>query len=75
MVPATDRQQELLCELMQQDEQMSLRPCRRYIERFNAKLREKAKKDEVKRLKAFVETAFNQDPRMVRRRQAEKAAR
>jgi DnaJ homolog subfamily C member 2 len=49
--------------------------CRRYIERFNAKLREKAKKDEVKRLKAFVETAFNQDPRMVRRRQAEKAAK
>ena len=50
-------------------------PDRRYIERFNSKLREKAKKDEVKRLKAFVETAFNQDPRMVRRRQAEKAAR
>jgi hypothetical protein len=50
-------------------------PDRRYIERFNAKLREKAKKDEVKRLKAFVETAFLQDPRMVRRRQAEKAAK
>lgn len=48
---------------------------RRWIERFNSKLREKAKKEEVKRLKAFVENAFNQDPRMVRRRQAEKAAK
>jgi DnaJ homolog subfamily C member 2 len=60
---------------MQRQQQIIFRHCRRYIERFNAKLREKAKKDEVKRLKAFVETAFNQDPRMVRRRQAEKAAR
>lgn len=47
--------------------------CRRWIERNNSKLREKPKKEEVKRLKAFVESAFEQDPRMNRRRAAEKA--
>lgn len=46
---------------------------RRWIERINAKLREKPKKEEVKRLKAFVEAAFQQDPRMMQRRAAEKA--
>lgn len=54
-------------------EQAEGRDHKRWIERFNAKLREKAKKEETKRLKAFVESAFNQDPRMVRRREAERA--
>lgn len=48
---------------------------RRWIERNNSKLREKPKKEEVKRLKAFVESAFQQDPRMNRRRAAEKAVK
>ena len=46
---------------------------RRWIERYNSKLREKAKKEETRRLKQFVEAAFSLDPRMVRRRAEEKA--
>ena len=34
--------------------------CRRWIERINSKLREKAKKEETKRLKSFVGSAFDQ---------------
>ena len=34
--------------------------CRRWIERINSKLREKAKKEETKRLKGFVGNAFDQ---------------
>lgn len=37
---------------------------RRYIERQNAKLREKAKKEEVAEIKAFVEAAYRFDPRV-----------
>lgn len=48
---------------------------KRWIDRFNSKLREKAKKEETKRMKAFVEAAFGVDPRMVRRRAEEKAAK
>ena len=56
----------------------SPQPCcaslvRRWIERYNSKLREKAKKEETRRLKQFVEAAFSLDPRMVRRRAEEKA--
>eukprot|EP00798_Chlamydomonas_sp_ICE-L_P018069 gene18069-24493_t len=48
---------------------------RRYVERFNSKLREKGKKDEVKRLKAFVEDAYRIDPRVVKKRDEEKFER
>ncbi len=50
-------------------------PGRRWIERYNTKLREKAKKEETRRLKHFVEAAHSLDPRMVRRRAEEKAQR
>lgn len=50
-------------------------PSRRWIERYNSKLREKAKKEETRRLKQFVEAAYSLDPRMVRRRAEEKAQR
>lgn len=49
--------------------------CRRWIDRFNSKLREKAKKEETRRMKAFVEAAFSIDPRMLRRRAEDKAAK
>jgi DnaJ homolog subfamily C member 2 len=36
---------------------------RRWIERYNAKLREKGKKDEFKRIRDFVDAAYKYDPR------------
>eukprot|EP00873_Tetraselmis_striata_P025820 jgi/Tetstr1/446084/TSEL_033685.t1 len=56
-------------------ESAECREHKRYIERENAKLRRKAEKDEVKRLKEFVENAFSRDPRVVRHKEEEKAAR
>jgi DnaJ family protein C protein 2 len=44
---------------------------RRWIERHNAKLREKGRKEEVIRINQFVDLANRVDPRLVRRRQAE----
>lgn len=44
---------------------------RRWIERHNAKLREKGRKEEVIRINQFVDLANRLDPRLVRRRQAE----
>lgn len=45
---------------------------KRWIERYNAKLREKAKKEEVRRLKEFVSLAHKYDPRMIRRKEEER---
>ena len=47
----------------------------RWIERFNAKLREAAKKDEKRRFKEFVEVAYSKDPRVQQHREEERAQR
>ena len=46
--------------------QAESREHRRWIERFNAKLREKGKREETRRLREFVDSAWRQDPRCVR---------
>jgi DnaJ family protein C protein 2 len=56
-------------------EQAEGRDHRRYIERYNAKLREKGKKDEFRRVRDFVELAHSLDPRVRRAREEAKAAR
>lgn len=43
--------------------------------RYNAKLREKAKKEEAKRMREFVEAAQRTDPRVAARREEERAER
>ena len=48
---------------------------RRWIERYNAKLREVGKKEERRRLKEFIVTAYELDPRVARRKQEKKAER
>lgn len=48
---------------------------RRWIERYNNKLRQPAKKEEARRMKQFVNDAFAQDPRILQRRAEEKAQR
>jgi len=48
---------------------------RRWIERNNAKLREKAKKEEAKRLREFVDNAYRIDPRVSARKEAERLER
>eukprot|EP00746_Dinoflagellata_sp_MGD_P163697 gnl/MRDRNA2_/MRDRNA2_91884_c0_seq1.p1 gnl/MRDRNA2_/MRDRNA2_91884_c0~~gnl/MRDRNA2_/MRDRNA2_91884_c0_seq1.p1 ORF type:complete len:586 (+),score=134.25 gnl/MRDRNA2_/MRDRNA2_91884_c0_seq1:104-1861(+) len=48
---------------------------RRYLQRYNAKLRGQAKKEEAKRLRAFVDAAYAYDPRVRRRQQQEEEAR
>lgn len=48
---------------------------RRWIERQNQKLREKAKKEEGKRIREFVDSAYRIDPRVNQHREAEKHAR
>lgn len=52
-----------------------LEPVCRWIERYNNKLRQPAKKEEGRRLKQFVNDAFAQDPRILQRRAEEKAMR
>lgn len=47
----------------------------RWIERYNAKLRDSAKKEEKRRLKEFVEAAYQRDPRILRQREEERAER
>jgi aminoglycoside phosphotransferase family enzyme len=47
----------------------------RWIERYNNKLRQPAKKEEARRMKQFVNDAFAQDPRILQRRAEEKAHR
>ena len=49
--------------------------CCRWIERYNNKLRQPAKKEEARRMKQFVNDAFAQDPRILQRRAEEKAQR
>lgn len=48
---------------------------RRWMERENAKLREKGKKEEKKRIRAFVEAAEEHDPRIQREKREKAAAR
>ncbi|KAK2078664.1 hypothetical protein QBZ16_003504 [Prototheca wickerhamii] len=48
---------------------------RRWIERFNAKLREQGRKAEARRVRELVESAYRQDPRLARRREEERAAK
>jgi DnaJ family protein C protein 2 len=48
---------------------------RRWIERINAKLREKGKKEESKRLREFVEAAWRIDPRVAARKEQERLER
>lgn len=48
---------------------------RRWMERENAKLREKGKKEEKKRIRAFVEAAEEHDPRIQRDKKEKAAAR
>lgn len=45
--------------------QAESREHRRWIERYNRKLREQGKKEEFKRIREFVESAYKQDPRWV----------
>ncbi|KAL3137123.1 hypothetical protein ABBQ32_006697 [Trebouxia sp. C0010 RCD-2024] len=56
-------------------EQAESREEKRWIERFNNKLRQPAKKEEARRMKQFVNDAFAQDPRILQRRAEEKAQR
>lgn len=48
---------------------------RRWIERHNAKLREKGKKEEFRRVRDFVELAHRLDPRVQRHKEAQRAER
>lgn len=48
---------------------------RRWIERLNAKLREKGKKEEAKRLREFVDAAYRLDPRVAARKEEERLER
>ena len=54
-------------------EQAESRYERRWIEKHNAKLREDGRKAEIRRINEFVGLAHRLDPRMVARREAEKA--
>lgn len=45
---------------------------RRWIERHNAKLREKGRKDEIRRINEFVDLAHRLDPRIIQRKEAER---
>ena len=48
---------------------------KRWIERYNGKLREKAKKEEIRRLKEFVSFAHKYDPRILQRKEKERLAK
>ena len=48
---------------------------KRWLERHNAKLREAGKKEERKRLRAFVELSYERDPRVAARKEQMKSAR
>lgn len=45
---------------------------RRWIERHNAKLREKGRKEEIRRINEFVDLAHRLDPRIIQRKEAER---
>ncbi|XP_061375976.1 uncharacterized protein LOC133318052 [Gastrolobium bilobum] len=54
-------------------EQAESRDHRRWMERQNAKLSEKARKDEYARVRTLVDNAYKRDPRILRRKEEEKA--
>lgn len=54
-------------------EQAESREHKRWMERQNGKLREKAKKEENSRIRTMVENAYKKDPRILRRKEEEKA--
>ncbi|KAG9454940.1 hypothetical protein H6P81_007844 [Aristolochia fimbriata] len=54
-------------------EQAESRDHKRWMERQNAKLREKARKEEYARVRALVDNAYKRDPRIVKRKEEEKA--
>ncbi|XP_028753313.1 dnaJ homolog subfamily C member 2-like [Neltuma alba] len=54
-------------------EQAESRDHRRWMERQNAKLSEKARKEEYARIRALVDNAYKRDPRIMRRKEEEKA--
>ncbi|KAK7328307.1 hypothetical protein VNO77_22410 [Canavalia gladiata] len=54
-------------------EQAESRDHRRWMERQNAKLSEKARKEEYARVRTLVDNAYKRDPRILRRKEEEKA--
>lgn len=54
-------------------EQAESRDHKRWMERQNAKLTEKARKEEYARIRMLVDNAYKRDPRIVRRKEEEKA--
>lgn len=54
-------------------EQAESRDHKRWMERQNAKLREKARKEEYVRVRSLVDNAYKRDPRILRRKEDEKA--
>nr|AMD40258.1 gonidialess A related factor [Agave tequilana] len=54
-------------------EQAESRDHKRWMERQNAKLREKARKEEHARVRNLVDNAYKKDPRILRRKEEEKA--
>ncbi|KAE9599368.1 putative DnaJ domain-containing protein [Lupinus albus] len=56
-------------------EQAESRDHKRWMERQNAKLSEKARKEESLRIRALVDNAYKRDPRILRRKEEEKADR
>ncbi|KAL5718191.1 hypothetical protein ACHQM5_011123 [Ranunculus cassubicifolius] len=54
-------------------EQAESRDHKRWMERQNAKLREKARKEEYTRIRSLVDNAYKRDPRILRRKEEEKA--
>lgn len=56
-------------------EQAESRDHKRWMERQNAKLTEKARKEEYARVRTLVDNAYKRDPRIQRRKEEEKAER
>ncbi|KAL7139431.1 hypothetical protein ABFS83_09G050100 [Erythranthe nasuta] len=54
-------------------EQAESRDHKRWMERQNAKLSEKARKEECARIRTLVDNAYKRDPRVLRRKEEEKA--
>lgn len=54
-------------------EQAESRDHKRWMERQNAKLREKARKEEYVRIRSLVDNAYKRDPRILKRKDEEKA--
>ncbi|XP_074592130.1 uncharacterized protein LOC141847921 [Curcuma longa] len=54
-------------------EQAESRDHKRWMERQNSKLRERARKDEYARVRTLVDNAYKRDPRILRRKEEEKA--